>query len=99
MRAGSLQLSWVASETGIDRQKFYPGRGPKDLHGLLTALSDYAKSATPTPTGTSRKSDNNVSALRVALAAQHQKSRELKAEVSRLRLMHDLIHSGKPLVY
>ncbi|MEB0043589.1 hypothetical protein [Pseudomonas sp. MH10] len=99
MRAGNLQLSWVASESGIDRQKFYVGRGPKDLQELIAALSEYAKSGSSSSIGPTRKSDNDVSALRVALAAQHQKSRELKAEVNRLKLMHDLTHSGKPLVY
>ncbi|MGE8067119.1 hypothetical protein [Pseudomonas sp. NPDC089569] len=99
MRAGNLQLSWVASESGIDRQKFYPGRGPKDLHELIAALSEYAKSGPTSSTGSSRKPGNDVSALRVALKAQHLKSRELKAEINRLKLMHDLIHSGKPMVY
>jgi hypothetical protein len=99
MRAGNLQLSWVASESGIDRQKFYPGRGPKDLHDLIAALSEYAKSCPSSSTGSSRKPGNDVSALRAALKAQHLKSRELRAEVNRLKLMHDLIHSGKPMVH
>lgn len=99
MRAGNLQLSWVASEAGIDRQKFYPGRGPQDLHDLIAALCEYAKSTSTSSTASSRKPGSDVSALRVALKAQHLKARELKAEINRLKLMHDLTHSGKPMVY
>ena len=98
MRAGNLQLSWVASEIGIDRQKLYPGRGPGDLQDLISILSKYAKSIVHSSTTTNKKVSNDVTGLRTALAVQHKKVHELKAEVSRLKLMHDLIHSGKPLV-
>ena len=98
MRAGNLQLSWVASEIGIDRQKLYPGRGPGDLQDLIPILSKYAKSIVRSSTTTNRKVNNDVTGLRTALAVQHKKVHELKAEVSRLKLVHDLIHSGAPLV-
>lgn len=98
MRAGSLQLSWVASEIGIDRQKLYPGRGPGDLQDLIPILSKYAKSIVHSSTTTNGKINNDVTGLRTALAVQHKKVHELKAEVSRLKLVHDLIHSGAPLV-
>lgn len=99
LRAGSLQLSWAAAESGVPRQKFYPGRGPVDLQELISALGIYAKSAPTLQTGFARKSDDSVSGLRAALASQHRKSRALRAELCRINVLHDLVHSGRPLVY
>lgn len=95
-RAGRLQLSWLAAELQIDRQKFYLDRGPDDLQEVLQVLTSLAKLSLEC------KQDKNfyaeTSGLRAALISQHKKIRSLQAEIKRLQNVDDSVHAGKAVV-
>lgn len=95
-RAGRLQLSWLAAELKIDRQKFYAGRGPEDLQELLQTLTLLA---TLEQEGKKdRDSNSETSGLRAALISQQKKIRSLQAEIKRLQNVEDQMHAGKAVV-
>ncbi len=92
-RAGRLQLSWLAAELKIDRQKFYVGRGPDDLQEALQILTLIA---TLEQEGKKDRNINNEnSGLRAALISQQRKIRALQAEIKFLQNIDDRVHAGK----
>ncbi|KWS17263.1 hypothetical protein AL064_26150 [Pseudomonas syringae pv. syringae] len=97
MRAGKINLAWLAGTVGLTRQVFYPGRGGEELSQIADLLLEHVRSQSSTKPHT--QYDKSLASLRTEIQLLRTKLREAEQAIQCAAFREEIIRSGKILTF
>lgn len=97
MRAGKINLSWLAGTVGLTRQVFYTGRGGPELTQIADLLLEHMQFQTSMKPRT--QYDKSLASLRTELQLLRTQLREAERAIRRSAFREEIIRSGKILTF
>nr|WP_241150538.1 hypothetical protein [Pseudomonas viridiflava] len=97
MRAGKINLAWLAGTVGLTRQVFYEGRGGRDLSQIADLLLEhlrsrpFAKAHTPY--------DKSLTSLRTEIQLLRTQLRDADRALQGAAFREEIVRSGKILTF
>ncbi|WP_017906078.1 hypothetical protein [Pseudomonas asplenii] len=97
MRAGKINLAWLAGTVGLTRQVFYPGRGGEELSQIADLLLEHVRSQPSTKPRT--QYDKSLASLRTEIQLLRTKLRDAERALQCAAFREEIIRSGKILTF
>lgn len=97
MRAGRINLAWLAGTVGLTRQVFYAGRGGQELPQIADLLLEHLRSQPSTRPHT--QYDKSLASLRTEIQVLRTQLRNADEALQRAAFREELIRSGKIITF
>lgn len=97
MRAGKINLAWLAGTVGLTRQVFYPGRGGEELSQIADLLLEHVQSQPSTKPHT--QYDKSLTSLRTEIQLLRTQLHDAERALQRSAFREEIIRSGKILTF
>jgi hypothetical protein len=97
MRAGKINLAWLAGTVGLTRQVFYPGRGGEELSQIADLLLEHVRSQSSTKPHT--QYDKSLASLRTEIQLLRTQLRDAQRALQCAAFREEIIRSGKILTF
>lgn len=97
MRAGKINLAWLAGTVGLTRQVFYAGRGGQELSQIADLLLEHVRSQPSTKAH--RQYDKSLASLRTEIQLLRTQLRDAERALQRAAFREELIRAGKILTF
>lgn len=97
MRAGKINLAWLAGTIGLTRQVFYPKRGGEELSQIANLLVEHVRSQPSTKPHT--QYDKSMASLRTEIQLLRTQLRDAERALQRSAFREEIIRSGRILTF
>lgn len=97
MRAGKINLAWLAGTVGLTRQVFYPGRGGEELSQIADLLLEHVRSQSSTKPHT--QYDKSLASLRTEIQLLRTQLRDAERALQCAAFREEIMRSGKILTF
>ena len=97
MRAGKINLAWLAGTVGLTRQVFYEGRGGPELSHIAELLLEHVRSQPSTKAHS--QYDKSLASLRTEIQLLRTQLRDAERGLQRAAFREEIIRSGKILTF
>lgn len=97
MRAGKINLAWLAGTVGLTRQVFYEGRGGQELSQIADLLLEHVRSQPSAKPHT--QYDKSLASLRTEIQLLRTQLRDAEQALQRSAFREEIIRSGKILTF
>ncbi|MCO7504759.1 MULTISPECIES: hypothetical protein [unclassified Pseudomonas] len=97
MRAGKINLAWLAGTVGLTRQVFYAGRGGPELSQIADLLLEHVRSQPSMKAH--RQYDKSLASLRTEILLLRTQLREAERALQRAAFREELIRAGRILTF
>lgn len=97
MRAGKINLAWLAGTVGLTRQVFYEGRGGPELPQIAELLLEHVRSQPSTKAHS--QYDKSLASLRTEIQLLRTQLRDAERGLQRAAFREEIIRSGKILTF
>lgn len=97
MRAGKINLAWLAGTVGLTRQVFYEGRGGHELPQIAELLLEHLRSQPSTKAYS--QYDKSLASLRTEIQLLRTQLRDAERSLQRAAFREEIIRSGKILTF
>ncbi|MDF3871439.1 hypothetical protein [Pseudomonas putida] len=97
MRAGKINLAWLAGTVGLTRQVFYAGRGGPELSQIADLLLEHVRSQPSTKAH--RQYDKSLASLRTEIQLLRTQLRDAERALQRAAFREELTRAGKILTF
>lgn len=97
MRAGKINLAWLASTVGLTRQVFYEGRGGQELAKIADLLLKHVRSRPSTKARTPY--DKSLASLRTEIQLLRTQLRDADRALQSAAFREEIVRSGKILTF
>ncbi|ROM29968.1 hypothetical protein BK645_13695 [Pseudomonas protegens] len=97
MRAGKINLAWLAGTVGLTRQVFYEGRGGPELSQIAELLLEHVRSQPSTKAHS--QYDKSLASLRTEIQLLRTQLRDAERGLQRAAFREEIIRSGKILTF
>lgn len=97
MRAGKINLAWLAGTVGLTRQVFYEGRGGHELSQIADLLLEHLRSQPSTKPHT--QYDKSLASLRTEIQLLRTQLRDAERALQRSVFREEIIRSGRILTF
>lgn len=97
MRAGKINLAWLAGTVGLTRQVFYERRGGPELSQIAELLLEHVRSHPSTKAHS--QYDKSLASLRTEIQLLRTQLRDAERGLQRAAFREEIIRSGKILTF
>ncbi|WPU60485.1 hypothetical protein SQW15_00425 [Pseudomonas asiatica] len=97
MRAGKINLAWLAGTVGLTRQVFYAGRGGPELSQIAVLLLEHVRSQPSMEAH--RQYDKSLASLRTEIQLLRTQLRDAERALQRAAFREELIRAGRILTF
>lgn len=97
LRAGKINLAWLAGTVGLTRQVFYEGRGGPELPQIAELLLEHVRSQPSTKAHS--QYDKSLASLRTEIQLLRTLLRDAEHGLQRAAFREEIIRSGKILTF
>lgn len=97
MRAGKINLAWLAGTVGLTRQVFYAGRGGPELSQIADLLLEHVRSQPSMEAH--RQYDKSLASLRTEIQLLRTQLRDAERALQRAAFREELIRAGRILTF
>ena len=97
MRAGKINLAWLAGTVGLTRQVLYEGRGGRELSQIAALLLEHLRSQPFTKA--QPQYDKSLASLRTEIQQFRTQLRDAERGLQRAAFREEIIRSGKILTF